>query len=219
MITLELCRVATVLERAPAGLRWLSASEQARLEHLRLPARRNQYLAGHWLARCVIARRHGLDATAVELGERRDLPPVVDQPATPTPLHLSISHSGEWVAAAIADVSVGIDIEQYPRRHSLADVEESLLAENEVPGSLDSDGLLQRWVAKEARIKRDASVALPEWLRAVRLHHPLGEPADVHMYRSAEVFLGIAAGAGLDMTIECDEQVELIGGWISEIRI
>src|SRR5436190_6209883 len=91
---------------------WLSDSERARVAELRHAGRREHYLAGHWLARTLLARALGGDAAQWSLRERKSLPPdVPDRPHW----RVSISHSGEWIAAAVAEAPIGIDLESRPR--------------------------------------------------------------------------------------------------------
>jgi 4'-phosphopantetheinyl transferase len=183
----EVARTARVLAEVPSSFAWLSDSERARLETLRHAGRREHYLAGHWLARALLARAFG-DA-AWSLLERRSLPPLVCDHEDS--LFVSLSHSGDWVAAAVADAPVGIDIEQRGRVLD-ASVEALLLEPGEAREGVDADLLLQRWVAKEAWLKRAAGIALPEQLARVRLRAvPRGE-AEVRIESHARLHLGVA---------------------------
>lgn len=183
---------SAVLARAPADCaRWLSVSEQARLERLRVEPRRAQYLAGHWLARELLVAEAGGGIAAWTLEARPDLPPAILGPVAD--LHLSLSHSGDFIAAAVADAAIGIDIEQRRPREALHRFDTLLLAEGEFPGTLDNDALLLRWVVKEAWIKRGHGSALPERLAALRIEPVAPASADVHTYSTADLHLGLAA--------------------------
>jgi 4'-phosphopantetheinyl transferase len=215
-VHVEIQRVDQVLRNAPDDPdSWLTPSESARLQGLKLPARRAQYLAGHWLTRVLLARLHASASHEWTLHERRSLPPRAEfmgaEPRSAT--HLSISHSGDWVAAAVALAPIGIDLEQYPRRHSLNEVEELLLAVGENRGSIDADGLLQRWVAKEARIKQECGEALPETLRQVRLCAAPWSEASVRVYRAHSFFLGLAAPPQLAQRWSHDDELTPVQGW------
>jgi phosphopantetheinyl transferase len=149
----------------PAHAAWLSATERARFAGLLHAGRKRQFLAGRWLLRTQLARAFGGEPTDWPLLERRSRPPAVEGGDG---LFVSISHTGEWVAAAVADVAVGIDLEQRPRAFDPS-VERLLLNPGESHGSLPPDALLQRWVAKEAYVKREAGNALPERLQRLQL--------------------------------------------------
>ena len=208
----QVARIADVLTAMPADhTAWLSPSEHARLATLHLPARRDQYLAGHWLARCVLAANFGGDAHSWFLEQRQSKPPAVigQGPAK----QLSLSHSGEWIAAAASDVAIGIDIEQRRPRDALNRFEELLLADEDAVGTLDNDALLQRWVVKEALIKRDHGAALPEQLAALKIRGAEGEGTHVQLLSTASFHLGVTiAGTGA-FALTSDEIVVARSGW------
>jgi 4'-phosphopantetheinyl transferase len=183
--------VARVLDDVPASpADWLSESELARLATLRHAGRRDQYLAGHWLARQLLLRR--FDAPCVLL-ERRSLPPAVQgHEAT---RHVSISHGADWIAAAASDVAIGIDLEQRPRVLDAA-IAPLLLEPGEALGDVDADTLLRRWVAKEAWLKRGCGKALPERLRQLRLGSVAPAQADVVVGTHAAWHLAVAVAPG-----------------------
>jgi 4'-phosphopantetheinyl transferase len=179
----EVARVADVLAGAPTD--WLSESEAERVATLRHAGRRDQYLAGHWLARVLLARAFGGVPVQWRLRERKGQPPEVH--GRGDALRVSISHAGDWVAVAAADTPVGIDIEV--RTRVLDDAVEPLLREpGEAPGSLDGATRLRRWVAKEAWIKRDHGGALPARLQALRL----GPGTQVRLWDHADMHLALA---------------------------
>ena len=135
--------IAEVMARAPADTAtWLSPSERERCARLHVATRRDQFLAGRWLAREVVAEHGGGDAADWILQERRGQPPAVIGGAS-VPL-LSLSHSGDWIAVASADEPVGIDLEQRRPRDALHRFEPLLLAIGEAEGVLDTDTLLDR---------------------------------------------------------------------------
>ncbi len=194
---LRIARVAEVCATLPDGpSTWLSSSEQTRLQRLQIASRRDQYLSGHWLARCLLAEQHGGDARDWPLQERPNLPPAVI--GHEDSAYLSLSHSHDWIACAVSNAPIGIDIEQrQPPREALHRFEHLLLAEGDVPGTLSSDELLQRWVAKEAWIKRHHGSALPEHLAAVRLRQATKETANVRVSSTQAFHFGASAGGQL----------------------
>jgi 4'-phosphopantetheinyl transferase len=190
--TIRVARIDDVLGMLPADANsWLSPSEQARLQRLKIESRRGQYLSGHWLARCLIAEQLGGQPQDWSLEERPNLPPAVIGHEQST--FLSLSHSGDWIACALSDQPIGIDIEQrHPPREALLRFQHLLLAEGELPDTLTTDQLLQRWVAKEAWIKRHHGSALPEHLAAVRLRRVNAGMENVRISGTDSFWLGVS---------------------------
>jgi 4'-phosphopantetheinyl transferase len=188
----RLDRVDAVLQRAPADTDgWLSPSERERIPRLRVDARRRQYLAGHWLLRELLAEIGGGGALDWALRERRSQAPAVD--AGGAALHVSLSHSGDWVAAAVGSQPIGVDIEQRHVRDGMQRFDAMLRATDDAPGALDDDVLLQRWVIREAHIKQHGGSALPEALGAIVVRRGDAHDHDVLMASSAEVHLAVTA--------------------------
>jgi 4'-phosphopantetheinyl transferase len=193
-LSLRVARIADVLAAMPADhAAWLAPSEALRLSGLHVSGRREQFLAGRWLARSLLAETRGGEPGHWPLQQRSNRPPaIVGHEST---LALSLSHSGDWIACALSDQAIGIDLEARRRREGLHSFEHLLVAAGEVVGSLDNDALLQRWVAKEAWIKRDHGSALPEQLAALALHRAEVDAADIQLYSTADFHLGVACAA------------------------
>jgi 4'-phosphopantetheinyl transferase len=185
----RITEVLATLQREPYG--WLSPGEQLRLQRLQVESRRDQYLSGHWLVRCLLAEQHGGDPKDWALEERPSLPPAVI--GHEDDIHLSLSHSADWIAAAVSSAPIGIDIEQrHPPREALHRFEHLLLAEGETPGTLNTDELLQRWVVKEAWIKQHHGSALPDQLTKLALRRCDSGNAQLRLFASESVLLAIA---------------------------
>lgn len=181
--------IRSVLRRAPAGVSdWLSPSERERYAGLRVASRANQFLAGHWLVREGLAARYGGEPKDWPLRERRSLPPRPERQDCPA--QVSIAHSGDWVAAAVADEPIGIDLEQRRPRPGLLAFAHLLRAEDDPPEP-DEDALLQRWVIKEAWIKRHGFSALPERLAGLAIRPCSPDRADVRLWSSDALHLGV----------------------------
>ncbi len=199
---IAIARLAHAIAEMPADpTHWLSTSEQVRLAQMRSPARREQYLAGHWLTRVLLARAYGGPPARWCLLEQKSQPPQVDGHAGA--VNVSIAHAADWVAAAVANVAIGIDLEQRPRILDAA-IEPLLLNADEATGSLDPDALLQRWVAKEAWIKRNGGSALPAQIRQLQLHAVAREHADVRIDSNAAFHFGLAITPGCQVHLQCD---------------
>jgi 4'-phosphopantetheinyl transferase len=198
---IEIARISTVLANLHAEhATWLSESEQTRLAEMHREGRRAQYLAGHWLARVLLARAAGDTPSQWRLIECRSQPPQVQDHDT---LRVSISHSKDWIAAAVATVPIGIDLEQRPRILD-GSIEALLRNANEVAGSLDADAMLQRWVVKEAWIKRSAESALPARLKQLHLKPATRDRADVCIDSHPFFHFGLALAPGCRVQLLCE---------------
>lgn len=192
-------RIAAVLAGAPPPGDWLSPCEQVRAAAMRAPARHAQYLAGHWLLRTLLAKAHGGDPRDYALQERENQPPAVAGAALCT----SLSHGGDYIAAAVSAAAIGIDLEPRTARPALRRLQHLLLNPGEPPDSLDDDALLQRWVIKEALIKRDHGSALPETLAAIHVHPAQAvDAADVRLWTTTDFHLAVAPADVDDVDLE-----------------
>lgn len=181
-------RIDAVLATTPATLDWMSPGEQARAARLRAPARHAQYVAGHWLLRQLLADVCGGAAADYTLLERDNLPPAV----AGSGLRVSLSHGGDWIAAGMSSAPIGIDLEPREPRPALGRLQHLLLNTDEPPDSLDNDALLQRWVLKEALIKRDHGNALPDQLTALQLRPAAVGDATVELLSTDAWHLALA---------------------------
>lgn len=207
-VQIEIAQLADVLAGLPdQHSSWLSESEQARLAGIRVAGRRAHYLAGHWLTRVLLVRAFGGAPAQWRLLERKSQAPQVHGHGDA--LRVSISHSGDWIAAAVATVAIGIDLEQRPRALDAA-IEPLLRNADEAPGSLDPDALLQRWVAKEAWIKRNGESALPTRLTRLHLQATTREHAGVCIDSHEAFHFGLAVTGDCTVTRQC--AVTLIPG-------
>jgi len=185
--------IAALLAAAPPADRWLSPSEAARAARMRSAPRHAQYLAGHWLLRELLAQASGCAAQSVELVERENRPPGI----VASTWCAALSHGGDFVAAAISSQAIGIDLESRRPRPALRRLQHLLLNPDEPQDSLDDDALLQRWVLKEAWIKRGHGSALPETLAALRLAPASMDGASLRLWSAPEFHLAVAAGEAL----------------------
>ncbi|MCQ9369266.1 4'-phosphopantetheinyl transferase superfamily protein [Brevibacterium sp. 91QC2O2] len=173
-----LLRVATAAEvlaelSAPEALDALSEAERDRMERLRLPADRRDFLAAHVLVRLIAAQWLGAgpespaapEPGAVEIvqscavcGGPHGAPRIKGRPD----LQASMSHSRGFVAAAVARVPVGIDVEalagiEVPAG-ALHPAEQEVLqaASPAATASYTGPAAAQLWVRKEALVKTGA---------------------------------------------------------------
>ncbi|HUL64293.1 MAG TPA: hypothetical protein VLW55_06725 [Burkholderiaceae bacterium] len=128
--------------------RWLSESEQARLQRIGRAERKAQLLAGHILLRRLVAARAGVAAEEVKLCSQPDGRVELISPCGWQP---SLAHSKQWVAA-LADpgtAGAGVDIElMQGERQIQAIVQLSCAVETE---SREHAYLV--WAQREAELK------------------------------------------------------------------
>lgn len=152
---------------------WLTEDEAARLQAMASPGRRRSFLAGHWLARELAAGWLQVGATRIGLGRHADGRPLLQVDGAPSALSLSLSHSGDWLAVALADAPVGVDIElprrtrDYPAlaRFAFSPEEAARLDALDDAGRRGAFHVL--WTLKEARGKRSGEGLLPGRSRRV----------------------------------------------------
>lgn len=191
---LWLDRIAPLAAEAEGGLTaWLSAPERARLARLTSPRRRASFLAGRVLLRRLLATVCGGDAACDwPLDAPEDLPPVVlgGGPC------LALSHSGDWVAAALSNRPAGLDIEAAGRRRDVPGLSAAVCtAEEQQRLALRSDAEQQEafrelWTLKEAWIKQRTEGASPDRLvRVATAPAGPGEPAQAWSWRCADLSL------------------------------
>jgi len=138
---------------------WLGESERRRWEALP-PAARDAFLASRALLRDLLQAATGVPAAAWDVSAEAGTAPLARAGGWPHAVHASLSHRLGWVAAAVSDAAVGVDIEcERPARSDPAERAALMLA----PGELSEwqslaaaereSALLARWTAKEAWYK------------------------------------------------------------------
>ena len=201
MAAVHLClgRVSRLAESAQqGGLGWLSPAEQRRLNRIAASARRSQFIAGRWFARQLLAAVHGDRPEQWRLTAPDEGPPRVEHPAIPA--HISLSHSGDHLACAVAPSPVGLDLEA-PRRTrnflALADVvccagEKARLLAAQPAGR---EALFYEcWTLKEAWLKSRGEPLSPGRLAQIRTDRALSPlTAEGRTWRGADFILALVA--------------------------
>ncbi len=180
MATVTRCEVWWLrLGAVKATVSWLDGDERRRLSQLHADADRARFAAGASLVRAVAGRALALAPEAVVL--RRDCAtcgephgkPWVDVAGAP---YVSVSHSGDHVAVAVATAPVGVDVEAGALMTGAGEVGADVLAEDELAHARDEASFLRYWVRKEAVVKATGDGLLVD-LRGVRVTPPADAPA------------------------------------------
>lgn len=165
--------------RQPAGLAWLNAGERQRLQGFAHPRRAQVYLAGRWLLREALQAWGAPPSCEVDAQGRSHVP---GRPG----LWLSLSHSGPYLACAVADAAVGLDLECLQPRRDLLGLAALMSgpAQCQRLAGLQGDAQLQcfyrDWTLKEAWLKRQGLGLDLARMRALQTWTPQpGEAAQV----------------------------------------
>jgi 4'-phosphopantetheinyl transferase len=195
VVHLACARVDDLLPQLPAPhASWLSPQEQQRLAHISTDTRRGQFLAARWQARLLLAR-----ASASEAGSWRVTAPEAAPPRVEgrDDLYLSISHSGGWVACAVAATPIGLDLEAPRRRRDIDGLVDLCCTPREQAGFEGLDAkqretlFYELWTVKEAWIKRRGDWVAPQRLRQVEAG--AGTAADAWTWRVRDWTLALCA--------------------------
>jgi 4'-phosphopantetheinyl transferase len=111
---------------------WLTQEELARYQAISQVLRKKQFLAGHYLVRKIasgIFKNQFYDWTYFQdVGGLRRLKYSDNSSA----LYVSISHSGEWIAAAVSQTPVGIDIENFGKQRDFIAIANHVFSVTEI---------------------------------------------------------------------------------------
>lgn len=150
--------VAAEIPRLAEHRSRLTAHETHRATRFHRDADRYRFVVARGTRRLLLARRLGVDPATLAFEEGPYGKPQLGPIGGPTP-HFNSSHSGRWVLHAIADVEVGVDVEEI--RPDFARLDDFLwvLAPEErtvvqaAPPALRAAALATTWVRKEAYVK------------------------------------------------------------------
>ena len=142
---------AAHMERERRLLPRLAAAEQARYRSFSAELRRQTWLAGRELLLATLEHSRGTADPALLLTAEHG-----GVHYAGGDLHLNLSHSGEWLAAAAADLPVGIDIERLRPRAVAAQAARVFCPEEAERLAREADPLplfYRLWTLKEAACK------------------------------------------------------------------
>ena len=140
----------------PPEVSWLAAGERARLATLGSASRCRTFLAGRWLLRLTLS-----ECVGGEPGEQRVDIDGDGRTSCEPGLFANLSHSGDWLACAVAGAPVGVDLELANRPRGdlggLAAMVHGAAQCVELAGMAKAPRLhrfYQLWTLKEAALKR-----------------------------------------------------------------
>ena len=146
------------------NLHWLTDSERARYQAMTSAPRKNQFLSGHYLLRKMASRGFGNqlhDWNYYQDAENLRRLKCSDDSAPA--LFVSISHSADWIVAAISDAPICIDIETFSRQRDFIAIANHVFSAAEISflESCNAEALKQNfylhWTLKESVAKQYAA--------------------------------------------------------------
>jgi 4'-phosphopantetheinyl transferase EntD len=179
---------------------WFGRAEQRRWTRLS-PVSRGEFVASRALLRELLQAATGVPAERWDVSAEAGMAPLAraDSAAVPaTAPHVSLSHRLGWVAAAVACVRVGVDVEcDHPMRSDPAERAALMLAASELPAwqllavdERESD-LFTRWTAKEAWFKASPPDTAPWDFRHVVARACGPAQANVRTWRSPPLHVAV----------------------------
>jgi 4'-phosphopantetheinyl transferase len=156
-------RTTDVLGQIAAAEDWLSSRERQRAASFRIPRDRDDFVASHALARICAGQLLDMPPSSLRLVQRcstcgggHGRPTIVGMEH----VHLTLSHSRGWVAAAAATRFVGVDVERIGDRpvddgvlhHTTTEPERRLIRQ----ATFRQPTFLTIWVLKESLVKAGA---------------------------------------------------------------
>lgn len=133
----------------------LPDAEQQALAAIRHPRVRRERAASTWLRRELLASHLGCQPHSLQFQSLTHGKPALRDRA----LEFNASHSGEWLALAVADAAVGVDIEWLGKTRGWSALASQVLTPDELqvwqrlPAADQPRALLTRWTLKEAWLK------------------------------------------------------------------
>lgn len=132
-------------------LQWMESDRRAQVERLSNTQMRLSSICGEWLTKTMLSEISGIAAEEISLVRDKRGKPYVKN----LPLYFSVSHSGDFVACAVSDRPIGLDLEQV--RQCDISAAKRICSPKELEYILTAEDSLTRffrvWTAKEAYVK------------------------------------------------------------------
>jgi 4'-phosphopantetheinyl transferase len=206
---IRLMRVSRMPQATQNQCDWLNTVEQRRLDAISVPKRRQQFLAGHWLAREMAAEVWGGSPQSWNINNSSTgAPQLVSRDFDFTAAHLSLSHSGDWVVAAIAAFPIGIDLECAAKPRNLLALADAVFSEEEradlrcLPDTERAAAFYLYWTLKEASGKREGHGLRADRARKQRPVECAAEQAELLSWQFFDCALALAGIHGLPVHVD-----------------
>lgn len=202
MLRLAISRVTSATHGAVAMPAWLGDSERQRWPTL-APDKQAPFAASRALLRELLQAATGVPANAWEVSAQVGGAPTAHagrRGRAPAAIHVSLSHRLGWVAAAVADTPVGIDLEcERPARSEPAERAALMLsaseqlAWNDLSPDARESALLSRWTAKEAWFKARPAGAAPWDFRQIAARACAPAQANVRTWAAPPLHVAVCS--------------------------
>jgi 4'-phosphopantetheinyl transferase len=181
-------------------LNWLTDTELARYQSIKMSNRKNQFLVGHYLIRKLASELSGNSFGDWEyfLATKGQRQLKCGLPGTEE-FYCSISHSGEWIAAAISPTPVGIDIETFGKARDFLAIADHVFSTAEVdqlkecdPKELKQQFYLH-WTLKES-VAKQFGIGLKFEVSRSHIPKPITDlaVAEIHSWLCKDYVLSLA---------------------------
>jgi phosphopantetheinyl transferase len=128
---------------------WLTTAEQASISGIKHAPRRDQSMAARVLLKQLLVKAIGCEPMQVRLVKTRA--GGLSVRGLSMKQHVSVSHSGSWMASALASQPVGVDVQENRRLKNEKAFRRRILSKQDQ--GLEHVKTLDLWVLKEAVVK------------------------------------------------------------------
>jgi phosphopantetheinyl transferase len=214
MLRIAVARIGDLPADDAAAPAWMGDDEQRRWAAGSAVARR-EFSAGRALVRELLRAATGVPADEWRVSARAGSAPVVRVGHAATceaGVHASLSHRLGWVAAAVSEAVVGIDLEcARPTRSDPVERASLMLSSAERPGwnalapEQRESALLTRWTVKEAWFKATPAQASAWDFRQVVARACAPAQANVRAWSAAPLHVAICCADADELArVECE---------------
>lgn len=205
MLQLGLATVASLLAEATvASPSYFSVSEWRRWTGLTSSVQRQRFVAARYLLRRLLQQCFGGQLHDWQLLAEAGQPPRVQGQSN---LFLSLSHSGDYLFAALSDQPIGIDVEQVRQRRSLLAMAELVCHPDEravlhaLADNARAQYFLQQWTRKEAWLKCHG-LGL-DWALMARLQLQAVPEVDTLSWQCGELSFSLVGSRASALDLAC----------------